>query len=72
MAGSVGIGRIAVLANQSYALVLASPSSTMGCYGWLYSDDKPLKDAGAELYDSGTGWVVEKNRDLYVEVTVTP
>ena len=64
--------RIAVLANQQYALVLASPSSTMGCYGWLYSDDKPLKDAGAELYDSGSGWVVEKNRDLYLEVTVTP
>jgi hypothetical protein len=64
--------RIPALAGQAYALVLASPQSTTGCYGWLFSDAKPLQAAGAELYDSGAGWVVEPNRDLYVEVTVTP
>ena len=59
-----------VMKGGSYALVLSSPDTTIGAYGFLYSDDKPLGSKGAELYQSTGTWAVEANRDLYLDATI--
>jgi hypothetical protein len=61
---------LAVTQGASYALVLSSPDSTTGAYGWLYSDEKPLGTAATELFGTDGGWTVEPKRDLYLEVTL--
>jgi hypothetical protein len=62
--------QLSVKQGEAYALVLSSPASKVGAYGWLYSDEKPLGTAATELFGTDGGWTPEAERDLYLEVTI--
>jgi hypothetical protein len=62
--------KLSVVKGDQYALVLSSPDSKTGAYGFLYSEQKPLGESAAELFGNDATWTVEPTRDLYLEVTV--
>jgi hypothetical protein len=61
-----------VVAGRRYAVEIAAPATTRGCYGFVYSDGNPYT-AGAEAIstDGGQSWTEEAARDLKFETSVT-
>lgn len=62
---------IPVVAGQRYAVQLLAPTTTSGCFGFVYNDADPYP-GGGELYsaDSGQSWTAEPGRDLKFETSV--
>jgi hypothetical protein len=61
-----------VVAGHRYAVQIAAPDATRGCYGFAYNDADPYA-AGAESIstDGGHAWTEETSRDLKFETSVS-
>jgi hypothetical protein len=68
VAGTPGVP---VVAGQRYAVQIAAPATSKGCYGFVYNDANPYP-GGGELYsaDGGQTWRAESGRDLKFETSV--
>ena len=60
---------ITVTAGARYAIVLTT-ASTIGGYGWEYSDENPYLVGGGLYRRTGDGWTAEAGRDLKFQTTV--
>ena len=67
-----GDPELPVVAGQRYAVEIAAPDATRGCYGFVYNDADPY-GAGAESIstDGGQTWTAEAGRDLKFETSVS-
>ena len=61
--------KVPVTAGARYAIVLTT-ASTIGSYGWEYSDENPYLVGGGLYRRTGGGWTAEAGRDLKFLTTV--